>query len=307
MTFFSTSVRLAALPLALASAWPVFAQSSAQTPARVPADILVAALGETVVTATRSPTRSDELVSDVTVIDRATIEASTARTLPELLARTAGLQFTANGGLGKNAGVFIRGTEARHTILLIDGVRYGSATAGTPTWEAVPVEMIERIEVLKGPASAIYGADAAGGVVQIFTRKGAKGLHPYASVTLGSDSFRELNAGLRGGQDNVSYALGVSQDVVVKYDAGGAFVDRIAVANRGADDEPARLRAATALAVDSRGRVYVADIFGIKVYDGDGQYVGAIDAPDVAFGLAIDDADILYIAARTEVLRYQLQ
>ena len=103
------------------------------------------------------------------------------------------------------------------------------------------------------------------------------------------------------------YALGVSQDVVVKYDANGAFVDRIAVANRGAEDEPAKLRAAMALAVDSRGRVYVADIFGIKVYDGDGQYVGAIDTPGVAFGLAIDDNDVLYVAARTEVLRYQLQ
>lgn len=103
------------------------------------------------------------------------------------------------------------------------------------------------------------------------------------------------------------YALGASQDVVVKYDADGAFVDRVAVANRGAEDEPAKLRAGLALAVDSRGRVYVADIFGIKVYDGDGQHLGVIATPGVAFGLAIDDNDILYVAARTEVLRYQLQ
>ena len=103
------------------------------------------------------------------------------------------------------------------------------------------------------------------------------------------------------------YALGVSQDVLVKYDANGIFVDRIAVANRGGDDEPAKLQAAMALATDSRGRIYVADIFGVKVYDGDGQYIGAIDVPGVAFGLAIDDDDILHVAARTEVLRYQLQ
>lgn len=171
----------------------------------------MAALGTTVVTATRSPTRSDELVSDVTVIDRATIEASTARTLPELLARTAGLQFTANGGLGKNAGVFIRGTEARHTLLLIDGVRYGSATAGTPTWEAVPVDMIERIEVLKGPASALYGSEGVGGVVQIFTRKGRTGWHPYASVTLGSSGHKTVAAGVSGGQGNWTYALGAQR------------------------------------------------------------------------------------------------
>ena len=103
------------------------------------------------------------------------------------------------------------------------------------------------------------------------------------------------------------YALGISQDVLVKYDANGAFVDRIAVANRGSDDEPAKLQAAMALATDSRGRIYVADIFGIKVYDSDGQYIGAIDVPGVAFGLAIDDNDILCVTARTEVLRYQLQ
>jgi len=103
------------------------------------------------------------------------------------------------------------------------------------------------------------------------------------------------------------YALGVSQDVVVKFDSSGAFVDRVAVANRGAADEESKLRAANALAVDSRGRVYVADIFGIKIYDDDGQYRATLDIPGVAFGLAIDDNDILSIAARTEVLRYQLQ
>src|SRR5690606_28862029 len=101
--------------------------------------------------------------------------------------------------------------------------------------------------------------------------------------------------------------LGVSQDVVVKFDSSGAFVDRVAVANRGAGDEESKLRAANALAVDSRGRIYVADIFGIKIYDDDGQYRATLDIPGVAFGLTIDDNDILSIAARTEVLRYQLQ
>ena len=195
-------LRPAALTLALACALPVLAQNASNTSA--------SALVETVVTATRVATRADELTSEVVVVDRAAIERSAGRTLPEVLARTASVQMTSNGGRGKTSSVFIRGTESRHTILLIDGVRYGSATAGAPSWDNIPVEMIERIEVLKGPASALYGADAAGGVVQIFTRKGAKGLHPYASATLGSDSFRELSAGLRGGQGNVSYALGVS-------------------------------------------------------------------------------------------------
>lgn len=198
--------RLALLPLALAAAFPSHSQTRPAADATV-----VAALGETVVTATRNPTRSDELVSEVVVVNREAIEASTARTLPELLARTAGLQMSANGATGKTSSVFIRGTESRHTILLIDGVRYGSATAGTPSWDNIPVDMIERIEVLKGPASALYGSDGVGGVVQIFTRRGQPGFHPYASATVGSESWRQWTGGFTGGQSAWSWALGVQQ------------------------------------------------------------------------------------------------
>lgn len=190
--------RAATLPLALAAAFPsVFAQTSA--------------LKETVVTATRTPTRADELVSDAKVIDRAAIEASTARTLPELLARTGGLQMAANGGRGKSSSVFIRGTENRHTILLVDGVRLGSATLGTPSWETIPVDMIERIEIVKGPASALYGSDGVGGVVQIFLRKGKEGFHSYASLTAGSEKYAQATAGLQGGQGALGYSVGVQR------------------------------------------------------------------------------------------------
>lgn len=200
MTIRLSSARLAALPLALAAAFPALAQSPSDT-----------ALRETVVTATRSATRADELVSEVVVINRQDIENSTARTLAELLVRSAGLQMSANGGDGKASSVYIRGTEARHTILLIDGVRYGSATLGTPVWETVPLEAIDRIEVLKGPASALYGSDGVGGVVQIFTRKGRAGFHPYASATLGSERYRAWSAGFGGGEGALSYSLGVQQ------------------------------------------------------------------------------------------------
>jgi vitamin B12 transporter len=172
-----------------------------------------ATLPATVVTATRIDTRSDELVSEVRVIERAAIEASTARTLPELLAREAGVQFSSNGGLGQFSSVFIRGTQARHTILLVDGVRLGSATAGTPVWETLPVEAIERIEVLKGPASALYGADGVGGVVQVFTRAPKPGFHPYASVAAGSYGHARAAAGASGGEGALSYSFGVQRSV----------------------------------------------------------------------------------------------
>ncbi|HET9645662.1 MAG TPA: TonB-dependent receptor plug domain-containing protein, partial [Burkholderiaceae bacterium] len=123
-----------------------------------------------VVTATRQPTRVDAQLSDVTVIDRERIEKAGGRTLAELLSQTPGLQFIANGGLGNTQSISIRGTDVRHTLLLIDGVRYGSATLGTPVWDNIPVELIDRIEVVKGPGSALYGSDGVGGVVQIFTR-----------------------------------------------------------------------------------------------------------------------------------------
>lgn len=201
MKTLSSSVRLAALPMALAATFSSLAISSyAQTQ-----------LKEMVVTASRTQTRADDLVSEVVVLDRAAIEASTGRTLTEVLTRSAGVQMTSNGGLGKNTGVFIRGTETRHTILLIDGVRSGSATTGAPGWDNIPLDMIERIEVLKGPASALYGSEAVGGVVQVFLRQGAKGFSPYTSITLGSNSLAQLAAGVRGGDGALSYAIGVQK------------------------------------------------------------------------------------------------
>ena len=195
--------RLAALSLAVAAAFPAHAQSGAQS------------LADTVVTASRIATRTNALTSEVVVIERQEIERSTGRTLLEVLERSASVQVSSNGGRGKLGSVFIRGTEPNHVLLLIDGVRYGSVSAGTPIWENIPLDMVERIEVLKGPASAIYGADALGGVVQLFMRRGTsgKGLTPNASVTLGSHGFRELAAGLQAqaGEDGrVRYALGVS-------------------------------------------------------------------------------------------------
>lgn len=168
------------------------------------------ALAETVVTASRTPTRADELLSDTVVIDRAEIEQQASRTLPEILARVAGVQIAANGGPGKASSVFIRGAEARHTLLLIDGVRYGSATLGTPAWENIPVDMIDRIEVVKGPASALYGSDGVGGVVQIFTRKGKPGdplFSPRASTTLGSGGYKQITGGFSGASGPFTYSL----------------------------------------------------------------------------------------------------
>ncbi len=168
----------------------IAAQSVAQTPATDPA---AQQLPEQVVTATRLPTRADESIVDVNVIDRAEIERSGTRSLGSLVASRPGVQFSRNGGLGQTSSLFIRGLEARHTLLLVDGVPVGSATVGTPSFENLPLESIDRIEIARGPLSALYGSAAVGGVVQLFTRRARSvGWSPSGSVSVGSRGYRQL-------------------------------------------------------------------------------------------------------------------
>ncbi|KTT15186.1 TonB-dependent receptor domain-containing protein [Pseudacidovorax intermedius] len=184
--------------LALALAAPLGA--IAQTPT----------LQETVVTATRVETPLSQLVSDVSVIDRQTIENSGATGVADLLARLPGVQIVRNGGIGNTTGVFLRGAETRFTAVYLDGVRIDSQSTGGATWEALPLSQIERIEVLRGPAAAVYGSDAIGGVVQLFTRKGEGGFAPYASVGAGSRATHDAQAGFSGAAGGFDYSVGTA-------------------------------------------------------------------------------------------------
>jgi len=184
-------------PIALAAAATLTAGFSVTAPAQAQSG---AELPAVVVTASRTPSRVDATLAETTVLDRADIERATGRTLPELLAQQPGVQFASNGGLGKTSSVFLRGLESRHTLLLIDGVRYGSATTGTPNWDNIPLDDIERIEIVRGPLSGLYGSDAVGGVIQIFTRRGADGLRGNATLGAGSNRYGQAAAGLRFGQ-----------------------------------------------------------------------------------------------------------
>lgn len=126
-----------------------------------------------VITATRVPQKLDETLSSVTVIDRVQIEQSQARTLDEVLAGVAGISLTRAGGIGQVTSMFMRGGESDHVLWLVDGVRIGSVTAGIPALQDLPLETIERIEIVRGTRSSLYGPDAMAGVVQIFTRRGS--------------------------------------------------------------------------------------------------------------------------------------
>ncbi|MFM7708550.1 MAG: TonB-dependent receptor plug domain-containing protein [Gammaproteobacteria bacterium] len=126
-----------------------------------------------VVTASRLSESLDETLSSVTVIEREDIERLQARTLDELLAGVEGFSLTRQGGVGQPTSVFLRGGESDHVLWLVDGVRIGSVTTGIPVVQDLPIDSIERIEIVRGPRSSLYGADAMGGVVQIFTRRGS--------------------------------------------------------------------------------------------------------------------------------------
>ena len=158
------------------------------------------------VTATRTPIKVSEVVAEVTVFDRATLDRSEGRSLVEVLSQAPGLQFSANGGLGKSSSLFVRGLEARHVLLLIDGVRVGSATLNTPSLDNLPLDTIERIEIVRGPMTSLYGSNAMGVVVQVFTRRGQAGLRGNARLSAGSRAYGLASAGVSFGTEDFDLA-----------------------------------------------------------------------------------------------------
>jgi vitamin B12 transporter len=154
-------------------------------------------LDDVIVTATRTAVTVDDTLAPVNVITREDIERLQARSLIDLLRGLPGVSLSNNGGPGKQTSLFLRGAESDHLLVLIDGVRVGSATAGSVAFQDLPVEQIERIEVVRGPRSSLYGSEAIGGVIQIFTRRAkGQGLNAGFSATLGSDNTREATAGV---------------------------------------------------------------------------------------------------------------
>lgn len=172
----------------------------------------LASLDTMVVTATRQPMRVSEVLTDVSVIERNEIEAAGHTNLEQILAAQPGIQIVANGSWGANSSLFIRGANGKHTLLLVDGMRMGSATSGEPTWSRIPAAQIERIEIIRGPASAMYGSDAIGGVIQIFTRRSDAAFHFSADAGAGRYGTRKGSAHISGKRDAWQYAATLSHD-----------------------------------------------------------------------------------------------
>jgi vitamin B12 transporter len=165
-----------------------------------------------VVSATREPQALSRVSADVVVIDAERIRQSTADSIEDLLRREAGVQVVRNGGPGQNASVLIRGASAGSTVVLIDGVRVGSATVGQVEFESISLSQIERIEVLRGPGSSLYGADAVGGVVQIFTKRGEGAPRFTANGAIGGDRSRQGGVGVSGAGGGFDYAAALARE-----------------------------------------------------------------------------------------------
>ena len=182
------SLRLLSLAVAFAAghAIPAYAQSPGEA----------TDLDDVLVTATRTTITVDDALAAAEVIDRAQIERSQAQSLQDLLRGRAGINLSNQGGAGKLSTLFLRGTESDHVLVLVDGVRIGSATAGLASFQDLPVELIERVEIVRGPRSSLYGADAIGGVIQVFTRRAKQGVSPRFSVGGGSHGLRTASAGI---------------------------------------------------------------------------------------------------------------
>ncbi|WHL19324.1 TonB-dependent vitamin B12 receptor [Stenotrophomonas acidaminiphila] len=173
------------LSLALALALPGIA-SAEQAPTE---------LDDVVVTATRTPVSIADSVVPVQVIDREQIDRSQAGSLMDLLRGRAGLDFVNQGGPGKITSLFMRGSASSQVLVLVDGVRIGAASSGMPALQDLPIDQIERVEIVRGPRSSLYGSEAIGGVIQIFTRAAGQGLQQNLALTAGSHNLRQASAG----------------------------------------------------------------------------------------------------------------
>jgi len=163
-----------------------------------------------VVTANRTQQDQFLSLSATKIIDKDDIKAFAPLNVTDLLDKVAGISVTKQGDGGQASSVFTRGTNNGHTLVLIDGVRISSATLGSTSFSSLSVTQIERIEVVKGPRAALWGADAIGGVIQIFTKKLSAG-EAIISAGFGSNGLKQADASIGFGNEQHSLTLSVAK------------------------------------------------------------------------------------------------
>ncbi|MDN5732845.1 MAG: TonB-dependent receptor [Psychrobacter sp.] len=171
-------------------------------------------LDKIVVTATRTPTKTSNVIAQTRVIDSETLQRYQGQTVVDVLKNQPGINITQSGGMGTASNFYMRGFDSKQVLVIIDGVRYGSISLGSPSLNLLAADQIDRIEVLYGASgSSIYGSDAMGGVIQIFT-KGNNVEQSNVSTTVGYGSNNHYQVGITGQlkNDTLSLSLGVSRN-----------------------------------------------------------------------------------------------
>ncbi|MGO2226396.1 MAG: TonB-dependent receptor [Psychrobacter celer] len=171
-------------------------------------------LDKIVVTATRTPTKTSNVIAQTRVIDSETLQRYQGQTVVDVLKNQPGINITQSGGMGTASNFYMRGFDSKQVLVIIDGIRYGSISLGSPSLNLLAADQIDRIEVLYGASgSSIYGSDAMGGVIQIFT-KGNNVEQSNVSTTVGYGSNNHYQVGITGQlkNDTSSLSLGVSRN-----------------------------------------------------------------------------------------------
>ena len=196
---------------ALLRPWPVFTglTLTVSLSVTVPVPLSAQTLSPIVITATRSPQAVVDLVSDISILDESDLWRAGGYGLTDTLRQTGGVQTAHQGGPASVQSVFIRGANAGQTLTLIEGFRYQSLTVGTTSWHGLPLEQLGRVEILRGPASGLYGADAVGGVVQLFLKRGEGQAQPFGPVSLGSYGSLSVQSGIAAGNEHYDLSLGM--------------------------------------------------------------------------------------------------
>ncbi|MFT6915735.1 MAG: vitamin B12 transporter [Motiliproteus sp.] len=225
-------------------------------------------LNKVMITAARTAQTVDAALASVTLITRKDIERSQAVTVADILQQTPGVSITNTGGIGKSSSIYLRGTSTKDLLILIDGLRVGSATLGQVSVEELNLSQVERIEIVRGPRSSLYGSDAAGGVIQIFTRQGTGEFTPYFSLSAGSEGTAIAEAGVKGGDENSWYNL----------TASGMTTDGFDAKTTGDQDDDGYHNQGLAFKVGRRldGRSEVEGFFSVT--DSENEYDGSTDS-----------------------------
>ncbi|MBU6459373.1 MAG: TonB-dependent receptor [Proteobacteria bacterium] len=165
-----------------------------------------------IVTATRTPELKTHAIQDVTIISSRQLRRSGQETLGEVLQMAPGVELAQTGGAGQAASIFLRGTNSDQTLILLNGVPINTGSLGIASLNAIPISEIDHIEIMQGPASSLYGANAIGGVIQIFTKKGQDNPHPYLSAGIGTLNTSRVNLGYAGQKGKLDFNISAGHD-----------------------------------------------------------------------------------------------